>query len=90
MVTVALFARGSQSRERKGSCEVSGNRACPGQSRNDNAYMVRTTIGADDLRNIRRFHGRKRTPGSSEWSHSESTDGASLGTILEAPRNRAH
>src|SRR5467141_301065 len=63
---------GSQSRQRKRGREVLGNWTCPRQSRSDDAYMVRATLGADDLWRLRRVHRRKRTPSSSEWSHSQS------------------
>src|ERR1700719_4324303 len=79
---------GSESRERKGSREVPRNRTCDGQSRNDYAYMVRTKVGADDLWHIRRVQGRKRTPGSSEWCHSQSAHGASGRTVLQTTGDR--
>src|SRR5579859_3539855 len=80
----------SQSREGERSREVSGNRTCPGQSGSDNAYMVRPTIGPDDLWRIRRLYGRKWTPGSSEWPHCQSAHGTSARTVLQATRNRAN
>src|ERR1700675_2947726 len=80
---------GSQSRERKGGREVSGNWTGHGQSRSDHAYMVRATIGTDDLRHIRRVHGRKRTPGSPERPHSQSAHGKSARLALQTAGNRA-
>src|SRR5258708_2717552 len=79
---------GSQSRERKRRREVLGNRTCPGQSRSGNAYMVRATLGAVDLWRVRRVHRRKRSPGSSEWSHSQSALGASARPVLQTTCNR--
>src|SRR6266849_1279875 len=77
----------SQSRERKRGRQVPGNRTCPGQSRSDHAYMVRAAVGADDLWSVRRVHGRKRTPSSSEWSHSQGAHGASARTVLQTTGN---
>src|ERR1700674_1491378 len=79
---------GSQSWERKRGREVPGNRTCPGQSRSDNACMVRAAIRADDLWRVRRVHGRKRTASSSEWSDSQSAHGASARTVLQTTGNR--
>src|SRR5260370_35956517 len=81
---------GSQSRERKRRRQVLGNRTCPGQSRSDHAYMVRATLGAGDLWRVRRVHGRERTPGSPEWSHSQSAHGASARPVLQTAGNRTH
>jgi len=59
MYTVALFARleAKAGKENEGR-EVPGDRTCAGQSRSDNACMVRAAIGAHDLR---RFSTRSPT-----------------------------
>src|SRR5579864_7428358 len=79
---------GSESREREGGREIPRNRAGSGQSRSNDADLVRAPIGADNLRSFRRVHGRKRTPGPSERSDSQSADGTSARTILQTASHR--